>query len=357
MAKSAEISFLRDLRYRLEYLGLRFLIGLVRLVPLDLGGAISAKAGAFSAPRNRRHKRALANLERAFPDKTPEEREQIALAAWENLGRVMVETMNIDRILKEPDRLHVTNGHWITRYKDKMGPVLIVTMHMGNWELGMWPVTLAGVRPAGVYRQVKNPYVDRYLRAQRKDLYPGGLFGRGRARRPGRDAEDRAADHGLCAPGRPARLHLRSLRRARHRGAVLRLSRQEHADRGHDRAAGRRAHLDRPLHPDRQPRLFRRQCQRAQDSAHQQSGRGHPLDHRGDPAPFRDLDPRDARAIHVVEPALVLISAPTAVDSTLELRSYREKDSGNWVRRCLPSAAPNFRSARWCATGSIRFVA
>jgi KDO2-lipid IV(A) lauroyltransferase len=134
------------------------------------------------APCNRRrHKRALANLARAFPDKTPEERERIARAAWANLGRVMVETMNIDRILKDPGRLHVTNGHWIGRYKDKMGPALIVTMHMGNWEIGMWPVTLAGVRPAGVYRQVKNPYVDRYLRAQRKALYPGGLFGRGRA--------------------------------------------------------------------------------------------------------------------------------------------------------------------------------
>jgi KDO2-lipid IV(A) lauroyltransferase len=44
------------------------------------------------APYNRRHKRALANLERAFPEKTPEERERIARAMWENLGRVMVET-------------------------------------------------------------------------------------------------------------------------------------------------------------------------------------------------------------------------------------------------------------------------
>ena len=107
-----------------------------------MAATISAKFWRLIAPLNRRHKRALANLERAFPDKTPEERERIARAAWENLGRVMVETMNIDRILKEPDRLHVTNGHWIARYKDKMGPVLIVTMHMGNWELGMWPVTL-----------------------------------------------------------------------------------------------------------------------------------------------------------------------------------------------------------------------
>ena len=121
----------------------------MRLFPIDVAGSISAKLWRLIAPYNRRHSRALANLERAFPDKTPEEREGIALRMWENLGRVMVETMNIDRILKEPDRLHVTNGHVIARYKDKMGPVLIVTMHMGNWELGMWPITLAGVKPGG----------------------------------------------------------------------------------------------------------------------------------------------------------------------------------------------------------------
>ena len=181
VARNSGLSFLRDLRYRLEYLGLRFLIGMVRLLPLDIAATISGKAWRVIAPFNRRHKRALSNLAIAFPEKSLEERERIARAAWENLGRVMVETMNIDRILKEPARLHVTNGHWIGRYKDKMGPALIVTMHMGNWEIGMWPVMLAGARPAGVYRQVKNPYVDRYLRRQRQALYPGGLFGRGRA--------------------------------------------------------------------------------------------------------------------------------------------------------------------------------
>ena len=62
MAKSAEISFLLDLRYRLEYLGLRTLVGMVRLVPVDFGGSISAKCWRFLGARNHRHKRALANL-------------------------------------------------------------------------------------------------------------------------------------------------------------------------------------------------------------------------------------------------------------------------------------------------------
>ncbi|MEX2166888.1 MAG: hypothetical protein WD852_07690 [Methyloceanibacter sp.] len=65
MAKRSEIPLLRDLRYRLEYLGLRFLIGMVRLVSIDMAATISAKAWRLIAPLNRRrHNRALANLAR-----------------------------------------------------------------------------------------------------------------------------------------------------------------------------------------------------------------------------------------------------------------------------------------------------
>ena len=99
-----QTSWLLDLRYRIEYAGLRLLIGFVRLFPIDLSGSVSAKLWRVLAPLHRRHKRALANLERAFPEKTPEERERIALAAWENLGRVMVETMMIDKLIEGASR-------------------------------------------------------------------------------------------------------------------------------------------------------------------------------------------------------------------------------------------------------------
>ena len=85
MANSFNLPFARDMRYRLEYAGLRFLIGLVRLLPVDLAGDISAFFWRALGKRNRRHKRALANLARAFPEKTQEERQRIAVAAWDNL--------------------------------------------------------------------------------------------------------------------------------------------------------------------------------------------------------------------------------------------------------------------------------
>ena len=58
---------------------------------------------------------------------------------------------------------------------------------MGNWELSIWPFVAANANPAAVYRSVTNPYVDQYLRWQRRDLYPGGLFGRGKVGEHGDD--------------------------------------------------------------------------------------------------------------------------------------------------------------------------
>jgi Kdo2-lipid IVA lauroyltransferase/acyltransferase len=170
---------LKDLRYRIEYWGLRLIAALVRAAPLDVGVNVSAKAWRIIAPYDRRHQRALDNLAIAFPEKSPKEREEIALGMWENLGRVMAETMQIDRVIADPSRIQIVSRNIHDRYRNKLGAAVGVSLHMGNWELAIWPFTLAGNKPAAVYRTVKNPYVDKYLRDLRRDLYPGGLLGKG----------------------------------------------------------------------------------------------------------------------------------------------------------------------------------
>ena len=170
-----------NLRLRLEYVALRLVAGLVRLVPIDTAASVSAATWRKLAPRfaKKRHERALANLRIAFPGKSEAERLAICMAHWENLGRVMVETMLIDRIVADPSRIQVRNPALLERYGGKLGAAIGVSLHMGNWELAIWPLTSIGAEPAAVYRSVKNPYVDSYLKRLRRDLYPAGLFGRG----------------------------------------------------------------------------------------------------------------------------------------------------------------------------------
>jgi Kdo2-lipid IVA lauroyltransferase/acyltransferase len=169
---------LKDIQWRVEYALLRVIIAGVRALPLETATQVSAFFWQLIAPRLRRHKRALNNLAIAYPDKSLADREKIARAMWGNLGRVMAETMQIDRVIADPSRIEISSPTF-ARYRDKLGPVVGASLHMGNWELAIWPLTVAGATPAAVYRTVNNPYVDAYLRRQRRRLYPGGLFGKG----------------------------------------------------------------------------------------------------------------------------------------------------------------------------------
>ena len=184
-----KITWLGDLQFRIEYAALRFVAGIVRALPLNVATRASAYAWRKLAPiiNPKRHQRALDNLAIAFPEKSEAERKEIALAHWENLGRVMVETMRIDRFMKEPERIDIVSRNIFSRYKDKLGAGVGVSLHMGNWELAILPFTWAGATPAAVYRSVTNPYVDRYIRYLRRDLYPDGLFGRGKVGEHGDD--------------------------------------------------------------------------------------------------------------------------------------------------------------------------
>jgi KDO2-lipid IV(A) lauroyltransferase len=191
-------SGLRDFRLRVEYAAVRAVTGLARLLPLRLAVSWSATLWRILAPRlnPRRHRIALENLKIAFPEKSGAERLAICMAHWEHLGRVIAETVQMDRVLRDPSCIDIPDQHLLARYRDKLGPAIGVSLHMGNWELAIWPLVLAGANPAALYRAIENPYVDAYLRSKREPLYPAGLIGRGR-RAEGDPIEDLRSAHRL----------------------------------------------------------------------------------------------------------------------------------------------------------------
>ncbi|MGO8992395.1 MAG: hypothetical protein ACLQVI_03640 [Polyangiaceae bacterium] len=52
---------------------------------------------AAIAPATSLHRRAMANLGVAFPETTVAERKRIAAEMWRNTGRVIAETIQLDR--------------------------------------------------------------------------------------------------------------------------------------------------------------------------------------------------------------------------------------------------------------------
>ncbi len=173
------MSAFTDVKHRVQYGLFRGALALFRLLPLDWAVRLCARVWLVIGPRSRRHARALSNLEKAFPEMCRAEHETIARAMWENMGRVVAETMLLDRILAEPDRMEVVDQAGVSRLMGRSDPQMGVTLHMGNWELAAYGCAACGGKPAGVYRQLENPYVDRTLRSHREHLYTGGLFTKG----------------------------------------------------------------------------------------------------------------------------------------------------------------------------------
>jgi len=162
-----------------EYLGFRLVAGLLTVLPLEAASNLMAALWRTFAPWLKRHRRALAHLELAFPEKSAQERQRIAREMWGHLGRTFAEFFHLDAI-ETQGRIAIESQEKL-RIVQQGGPYVVCAMHLGNWEL------LAGVsarlaRPlAGVYQPLSNPKVDAALLALRAPLYPLGLFPRSQA--------------------------------------------------------------------------------------------------------------------------------------------------------------------------------
>jgi Kdo2-lipid IVA lauroyltransferase/acyltransferase len=167
------------LRHRLEYALLRSAVAVARALPIGAVTAIGAGVVGFVGPLLRQNRRALANLEIAFPDKTPAERRRMARAMWANMGRTSAEMFILDRLLAQPERFEIVDRELWRQRMSTPGASIACTLHMGNWELAVWPLVLFGRTPAGVYKPFDNPLLDRWLAAQRHALYPAGLLAKG----------------------------------------------------------------------------------------------------------------------------------------------------------------------------------
>lgn len=170
-------SALLRLRYLGEYLAFRLLAGLVRALPVETASNLSAALWRLVAPRLSRHRRALGHLALAFPEMSEAERDAVARDMWDMLGRTFAEAFHLDQIVAEGRITHASQALY-DEMAAKPGGKIFVSLHSGNWELAAAGGERAGLKVAGVYQEIKNPYVDAYVTRLRAPFYPGGLYGK-----------------------------------------------------------------------------------------------------------------------------------------------------------------------------------
>jgi KDO2-lipid IV(A) lauroyltransferase len=163
------------LRYRLEFVLYRLFGWLIRLMPMEAASAMTGALFRWFAPLSNRHQRVMNQLSLAYPHMSAEEHVSIAIQSWETMGRVLAESFRLEEILNS-DRVIVEDLDTVQARLAQCQGFIACTAHQGNWEIAVVPLTKMGIKTAGIYQRLKNPFVDAMVRQQRAMLYPDGLF-------------------------------------------------------------------------------------------------------------------------------------------------------------------------------------
>ena len=110
------------------------------------------------------------NLSKSFPEKTPQEIKRIERRFYRNLCDLWVEGCKLMRMKPEDvmKRVAISNPEVIQDLYGKGKNVFAAIPHSGNWEwFGKTMVTLSPHRIVGIYKKVKNPYFDAFMRQLR----------------------------------------------------------------------------------------------------------------------------------------------------------------------------------------------
>lgn len=174
------------LRHRLEYIGVRTLVALVRWMPPSVVHACGSALGFAFYALDRSHRRvAERNVGAAFPTRSAAERAAIVRGTFEHFGRLLFELLKFSTLTDAQMLARVEfEGEERVRSAYAHGNgVLFVTGHFGYWEL---QALVHGLRlhPMSVMaRALDNPYLHRLLEQMRTRTGNGVIYRQGTLRR------------------------------------------------------------------------------------------------------------------------------------------------------------------------------
>ena len=162
------------LPHYVQYYALRGAVAALDLMSLKRAGAIGEWIGALGfRPLGIRRAVVERQVRAAFPGLGATEVRRIARASYEHLGRTTIETALLPACSRE-QVLAMFEGveGWdvVERAREKGKGMLIVSGHLGNWELAGAFVAASGVPLEAVARGMENPLFDRYITETRRRI-------------------------------------------------------------------------------------------------------------------------------------------------------------------------------------------
>jgi Kdo2-lipid IVA lauroyltransferase/acyltransferase len=151
----------------LVYVVVRILICVVQAMRIETGRRIArGLAWFFCDVLQIRGKVVDDNLAHAFPEMPPGERLRLARRMWEHLFLLVLEVAHSPRKIHETnwrDYVSLKNEKELVRLLLDDRALLIVTAHLGNFEVGGYVLGILGFPTYTVARTLDNPFLDRFV--------------------------------------------------------------------------------------------------------------------------------------------------------------------------------------------------
>lgn len=156
--------------HRIEYVAVRGLFGLFRMIGIDASSALAGKFCRYVGPLIKSvSKRGTDNLRQAFPDWSEQEINETMRGVWENLGRTVGEFPHLEKYTSAPfnDRITINGEEKIRPMLEAGSRAIFVSGHFANWELMPLALHQGGADYSLVYRAANNPLIDELIINQR----------------------------------------------------------------------------------------------------------------------------------------------------------------------------------------------
>jgi KDO2-lipid IV(A) lauroyltransferase len=148
--------------FRLEAGLVRMALALLRRLPVvaasNLGGAVARSIGPLLPVSGV----ADANLRLALPELDAPARLRVIRGVWDNLGRTVAELPHIGDLRQTGSGAgwEIKGEAILRNLAARKGPIILVSGHIGNWELLPTAAAAIGMPMGSVYRAARNPIVD-----------------------------------------------------------------------------------------------------------------------------------------------------------------------------------------------------
>ena len=162
----------QETKWKLEYAAARTVICFIQILTLLQCAAVAQFFAWFAADVIKFRRRVISeNLRGVYPQITDEQIREVSRRMWYHLSMMVMEVVQV------PRKVHDSNWRKYVSIPDKREmterlidyrPLVVVSGHFGNFEMGGYVIGLLGMPSYSVARPLDNPYLDRFLNAFRE---------------------------------------------------------------------------------------------------------------------------------------------------------------------------------------------